>query len=115
MHYTKIYCDEQGESHFEDVPISLSDQGVMGCLSEAFTVQSIQFRENKSDYTWDFHQAPARQFIILLDGEIEITTSLGKVRSFKAGDILLVEDIHGKGHKTRNIKQEIRKSIFIKI
>jgi len=48
-----------------------------------------------------------------LDGEIEIETSLGKKRTFKGGEILLMEDTEGKGHKTRNIQNIERKSIFI--
>jgi hypothetical protein len=40
---------------------------------------------------------------------------LGEKRSFKTGEILLVEDITGKGHKTRNIENKPRKSIFITI
>ena len=113
MHYTRIYSDANGESHFEDVEVELIDVGSVGFLSENIAVTSIRFRENKADYNWDFHTAPNKQFIILLDGIIEITTSLGETRTFKGGEILLVEDITGKGHKTKNITNSERKSIFI--
>lgn len=113
MHYTRIYSDEAGESHFQEVSIQLHDEGDVGLLSEPINIKAFQFRENKPDYNWDYHQPPNRQFIILLNGEIEIETSLGELRSFKGGDILLVEDTLGKGHKTKNITPEIRKSIFI--
>jgi hypothetical protein len=53
-------------------------------------------------YDYDFHTAPARQYIILLDGAIAIETSLGEKREFKAGDVLLVEDV-----TVKVIKQEI--------
>lgn len=115
MHYTRIYSDETGESRFETVEVPLSDRGMVGYLSEHFPVRSLQFRENKKDYDWDFHNAPARQFIVLLDGKIEITVSSGESRTFAAGDILLVEDTEGKGHKTRNIRKQVRKSLFIQI
>jgi quercetin dioxygenase-like cupin family protein len=115
MHYTRIYSDENGESSFENVEVKLTDEGPLGALSEVFTAKAVQFRENSADYYWDFHNPPARQFIILLDGEIEITTSLGEKRKFSSGDILLVEDIKGKGHRTENIKKEKRKSVFIQL
>ncbi len=115
MHYTRIYANEAGDSNFEVVKIALNDQGDIGYLSEYFSAKSVQFRENKPDYDWDFHHAPSRQFIILLDGEIEIESSLGEKRRFKGGDILLVEDTTGKGHRTRNIIQQNRKSIFIQL
>ena len=71
------------------------------------------FREVEPGYDWNYHNAPARQYIILLDGEIEIETSLGEKRTFKGGDVLLMEDVTGKGHKTKNVQHIKRKSIFI--
>jgi hypothetical protein len=115
MHYTRLYTDEFGESNFKDIEINLTDNGIIGYLSAHYSVRSLQFRLNDADYDWDFHNAPARQFVILLDGEIEITTSRGEKRVFSGGDVLMVEDVHGKGHSTRNIKNQVRKSVFIKI
>ncbi len=115
MNYTRIYTDSNGDSQFEKKEIALSDHGEVGFLSEKLSVSSIQFRENTANYAWDFHNAPAKQFIILLDGEIEITNSLGDKRIFHAGDILFVEDTDGKGHKSKNIHNQIRKSIFIQL
>jgi hypothetical protein len=115
MFYTRLYTDAQGDSRFEDIEIPLNDKGTIGYLSAHFAVKTLQFRVNDADYEWDFHNAPARQFIILLDGEIEITTSTGEVRTFSGGDILLVEDTNGKGHKTRNVKKQIRRSVFIRV
>jgi len=110
---TRIYSDKNGDSHFEDLTIDLKDQGEIGALSDNIPVKNIIFREVAPEYDYDFHNAPQRQFIILMDGEIEIETSLGEKRIFGAGEILLVEDITGKGHKTRNLKPIRRKSVFI--
>ncbi|MGF1584392.1 MAG: hypothetical protein ACFCUM_03650 [Bacteroidales bacterium] len=113
--YTRLFADEQGESRFEEVSVELTDKGPIGHLSDSWNVREVIFRSNDAGYDWNMHNAPDRQFIILLDGEIEITSSLGESRIFKGGDVILVEDIVGKGHKTRNIKKQIRKSILIKI
>ncbi|MFT4061836.1 MAG: hypothetical protein QM642_05700 [Edaphocola sp.] len=115
MNITRIYSDEMGESHFEEFTVPLTHQGDIGSLSENVGVDAIQFREVEPEYIWDFHQPPNRQYIVLLDGRIEIETSLGEKRIFNGGDILLVEDITGKGHKTRNLIPTKRKSIFIKL
>ncbi|MFW9310935.1 hypothetical protein ACN9OS_11495, partial [Glaesserella parasuis] len=77
--------------------------------------KSIIFREVEPSYDYNFHNAPQKQYIILLDGEIEIETSVGEKRRFKGGEILLVEDTTGKGHKTKNITPAKRKSIFVVI
>ena len=109
----RIYSDNQGDSHFEDVVIPLKENGIIGKLSEGIPAGNIIFREVEPSYDWDFHTAPQKQYIILLDGEIEIETSLGEKRLFKGGDILLVEDTTGKGHKTKNLLPIKRKSVFI--
>lgn len=110
---TRIYSDESGESHFEDFTVPLIDKGPIGFLSDSKKVKGMIFREVLPSYDYDFHNAPQRQYIVLLDGGVEIETSLGEKRSFKTGEILLVEDISGKGHKTKNLENKIRKSIFI--
>lgn len=115
MHYTRIYTDPSGESCFEKTEVPLENSGMFGYISKKYKVKNLIFRENKHDYDWDFHNAPARQFIILLDGEIEITTSKGDSCRFSGGDVLLVEDTSGKGHKTRHVVQHIRQSVVIEI
>jgi hypothetical protein len=110
---TRIFTDEQGESRFEDVEIPMTSGGPIGFLSEAEDVEHLIFREVAPDYDFSFHNAPARQYILLLDGEIEIETSLGECRRFKGGDVLLVEDTTGKGHKTRNLLNQPRRSVFV--
>ena len=110
---TKIYSDANGNSHFENVEIPLKEAGSIGKLSDAVSATGVIFREVVPSYDWDFHTAPQKQYIILLDGGIEIETSLGVKRIFNAGEVLLVEDTTGKGHKTRNIQPIKRKSIFI--
>lgn len=113
MKITKIFCGENGESYFEDIEIPLIDQGEIGFLSEGMSVKKLQFRKVSADYDYDFHNAPQKQYIVLLDGGVEIETSLGEIRQFKTGEILLVEDISGKGHKTRNLEEMERTSVFI--
>jgi len=110
---TKVYSDANGDSHFEDVSIDLKEAGTIGRLSETQQAKGVIFREVEPAYDFDFHTAPQKQYIILLDGEIEIETSLGVKRNFKGGDILLMEDTEGKGHRTRNLTPIRRKSIFI--
>ncbi len=110
---TRIYSDENGESNFEAIDMPLRDDGDIRFLSDKIPIKEMVFRKVKPDYDYDFHNAPQKQYIILLDGEIEIETSLGEKRTFKGGDILLMDDTEGKGHKTRNVQNIERRSIFI--
>ena len=113
MKVTRVYSDKNGDSQFEDVDIELFDNGEIGQISENIDVKSLQFRKVSTDYDYDFHHAPQRQYIVLLDGGVEITTSLGETRQFQTGEILLMEDTTGKGHKTKNLERRERTSIFI--
>ncbi|MEZ0007875.1 hypothetical protein ABH942_003261 [Flavobacterium sp. 28YEA47A] len=110
---TRIFSDKNGDSQFENVLIPLHENGSIGFLSEAQKAGTLTFRKVAESYDYDFHNAPARQYIVLLDGIIEIETSLGEKRLFKSGEVLLVEDVSGKGHKTKNILPQTRSSIFI--
>ena len=113
MKITRIYTDLNGDSQFEVIEIPLLDEGEIGFLSNNINVKSLQFRTVSPDYDYDFHHAPQRQYIVLLDGGVEIETSLGEIRQFPTGEILLVEDTTGKGHRTKNLEKKQRTSIFV--
>lgn len=113
MKITRVYANAEGESRFDEVDIALEDAGTIGRLSRRFPVRDIIFRENDSDYDYDWHCAPQRQYIALLDGEIEMETSDGEKRRFTGGDIILVEDTTGRGHRTRTVNDQPRRSIFV--
>ena len=109
----RIFSDSKGDSHIEEITVPLKDAGTIGRLSEEIPVAGLVFREVDASYDYDFHTAPQRQYVVLLDGELEIETSLHDKRVLKAGDILLAEDTTGKGHRSRNLKPVKRKSLFI--
>jgi hypothetical protein len=113
MKVTRVYADEQGESHFADVEMELYDAGPIGRLSQPVPARSVIFRENEPSYDYDWHVAPQRQFIVLLDGAIEMEASDGERRTFRGGEILLMEDVSGRGHRTRNVEPRKRRSLFI--
>lgn len=73
----------------------------------------VVFRETAPDYDYDWHPAPRRQYIVLLDGEIEMEVGDGEKRRFRGGEVLLMEDTSGRGHRTRTVDGRMRRSIFI--
>lgn len=113
MKVTRVYADKNGDSRFEDIEVPLFDRGEIGRLSDNIDVTTLQFRSVSPDYDYDFHHAPQRQYIVLLDGGVEIETSLGDTRQFNTGEILLMEDTTGRGHRTRNLEKRERVSLFI--
>ena len=113
MKITRVVTGPDGGSRFEDADLPLQDKGEIGRLSDAFSARSVIFRETDPDYDYDWHRAPQRQLVVLLDGAIEIEVGTGEKRSFKGGDILLVEDTTGRGHRTRTTDGRMRRSLFI--
>lgn len=113
MKITRVYADEQGESHFAEHEIALNDAGMIGHLSDPLPAKAIIFRKNEAGYDYGWHCAPHRQFIVLLDGVLEIEVSDGEQRIFHGGEILLMEDTTGRGHRTRHVEAKERRSIFV--
>lgn len=115
MHLTRIYHDACGESHYQDMDIPLIEHTPLGSTSEPVEVASMIMRENSAGYAYDWHVSPRRQYIVMLEGSVEIQVSDGETRLFKAGDIVLVEDTEGKGHKSHSPDGKPRRSLFLPI
>ena len=113
MTVTRVYADEHGESHFADHAFEVRDAGPIGRLSNPIPATAVVFRSNDPGYDYDWHVAPRRQFVVLLDGAIEIEVSDGQRRTFRGGDVLLLEDTTGRGHRTRHVEPRERRSLFI--
>ena len=115
MRIHNIYADANGETHFRDIEVEWVEDGMAGKLSRRLPATGIIFRETKPDYDLDWHPAPRRQYIINLDGGVQITASDGEKRVIGAGEVLLVEDVTGKGHLSKAVNGQMRHSIFVPI
>ena len=113
MRIHNLYADEHGETHFRDIEVEWTREGPGGKLSATEPAKGIIFRQTPGSYDFDWHPAPRRQYIINLDGGVRITASDGEVREIGAGEVLLVEDTHGKGHISQAIAGQMRHSVFI--
>jgi hypothetical protein len=114
MQATRVYTGSDGESHFEDMEIPLEDLGPFGAMSKLIEATGVVFRETGPDYDLDFHNAPRRQFVLMLSGgAVEIEVGDGSKRRLGPGDILLAEDTTGRGHISRAVDDQTRVSIFI--
>jgi quercetin dioxygenase-like cupin family protein len=114
MKLTRLYTGDDGESHFEDVEVSLKDAGV-GILqrSKISKATGVFFSVTNGPFYSHWHNAPRRQYIIILEGEVEVGIGDGTKRQFGPGDILLVEDAAGRGHTTRSVNDQFRREVFV--
>jgi quercetin dioxygenase-like cupin family protein len=61
----------------------------------------IVFRTTATGHFHDWHNAPRRQYVLTLEGEVEIGLGDGTVRRFGPGHVALAEDPTGQGQTTR--------------
>lgn len=113
MQITRLYTGADGESHFEEIEIPLGDASAIGRLSERYAATGIIFRTTGPEYDYTWHNAPRRQYIIMLDGAVDVEIGAGTIRRFGPGSILLAEDTTGRGHISRAVDQQPRSSIFV--
>ena len=115
MKITRLYADDKGESHFQDIEVEFEAPTPSGRVSARQPATGIMFREVPGEYDLDWHPAPRRQYIINLDAGVQLTASDGEVRRVKAGEVVLVEDTWGKGHLSKAIENKTRHCIFVPI
>jgi len=122
MKYMRIYTGIDGESHFEDIemPMKSSSPVFNPALkdsikhSELAKATGISFNEYPPGMDWGgCHTAPRRQFVIIIQGRWEFTTSQGIKRQLAAGDVLLTEDTTGKGHFSKVVGRKILKNAVV--
>ena len=112
INITHLYAGADGESHFEDIKIPLEINLPASQRSETIKATGIIFQEfNTKEIEW--HPAPRRQYIVVLEGMAEVEIGDGTKRILKPGDVVLAEDTTGRGHITRQLNNQPHKAIFI--
>jgi Cupin domain len=106
MKYMRVYADQNGDSHGEEVEVemSLTDFAPPAPPVELSPLMpSTQVALLRFPAGWESlpHPAPRRQFAFVLAGELEGAVSDGEVRRHGPGSVILLEDTWGKGHSTR--------------
>jgi hypothetical protein len=119
LHFVRLYADEAGDSHFEDVAVAteavelvagVPPAGLAGPLPGG-DLYLLEIPAEQREDGW--HTAPRRQWVVHLTGTTEIETSDGEVRRFGSGALLLAEDTTGRGHNSRTINEGGQLLLFI--
>ena len=95
----RMYTGNDGQTHCEDLHIPAEE--IQNVAIQAGS--DIVFRRFPADYFSDWHTAPRRQYIFILSGQMEIGIGDGTTRRFGPGDVVLADDMTGKGHTTRSL------------
>lgn len=111
MTIRRLHGDENGETYLTPVELPIVENPGHGVTSVKAlgeipgTIFGIaELIEPMPDY--GLHPAPCRQFLVLLQGNYEITTTTGDTCVFQRGDVLITDDVGTKGHYLRDCGDE---------
>ncbi len=100
--------DADGETHLSRLEFAVKETfaGTVRALNDVpvTTMGFGEFVGRKPDA--GMHNAPRRQFLVVLRGVLELETSLGQQEHLKPGDMLLADDIGTRGHHSRDVGDE---------
>jgi len=97
----RLYTGSDGQGRIETIDIEKKTDWLKG-----LPTTQISFNVWPVGRFLDWHPAPRRQFVIILQGQLEIGLGDGSKHVFGPGDARLVEDTTGKGHTTRVVGNE---------
>jgi quercetin dioxygenase-like cupin family protein len=108
----RVYSGADGQSHIAEENLDLKPfTDTEGAHGEGTAMQQcagIAFRVAPAGYVLDWHCAPRRQYSISLSGTAEIEVGDGTRARVGPGDIVLAEDLTGRGHVTRVVGDQPR-------
>jgi hypothetical protein len=109
--FVRIVARPDGGSRFVDDAVELVDGDFappappLG-LGPVAGTRSVRFIGAPAGWDSPPHPAPARQWVVMVQGTVEATTTDGEVRRFGPGGAVLLEDTTGVGHRTRVLGDE---------
>lgn len=118
--YVTLYADKDGESHYRDMEAELTATNFAPPappldLSALLPANGMAFFGAPAGWSGDWHPSATRNMFVVISGEWEVESSDGEVRQFGPGSVLLVEDIHGKGHKSRVVSNTESLAVVVQL
>lgn len=112
IEYLRIFSDEEGCSHFETKNIELEAKDYAPPAPSLNTsvlkaADNSVFLELPIGWYGDWHPTPVRQWLIFMTGKCEFEAEDGELATCKAGDVVLLDDTSGKGHRTKVLRDEV--------
>ena len=111
IEYLRIFADEEGCSHFESKTIDLEAKDYAPPApflntSIMASADNSVFLELPTGWYGDWHPTPVRQWLVLMSGMCEFEAGDGEKVTRKAGDVVMLDDLIGKGHQTKVLGDE---------
>ncbi|MFO1402149.1 MAG: hypothetical protein U1F06_10895 [Steroidobacteraceae bacterium] len=100
---------------FDFVPIGVHGVEAVLSVHRVGEVRGVMLARLAAGTTEDWHPAPRRQFMVCLQGIVEVTASDGEKRRISPGGCVLLEDVTGQGHRTHAVGPEDHVALAIPV
>lgn len=87
-----LFTDTDGRARFREVPIDLPEGTPSAQLSPLFPSDGIQLRHSPVGFRSTFHCTVTPQWVVILQGQMEIGLQDGSSRVFHPGDHFYSDD-----------------------
>jgi hypothetical protein len=104
----RLYTGADDQTHIQDL-----DPDAFATLAAKVGDGPIRVNQGPATSFSDFHNAPRRQYVVIMSGAMEIEISDGTKRQLVPGDVLVAEDLTGKGHITRGVGADPRVTLAV--
>ncbi len=88
----ELFTDADGRAKFRDIRMALSEGSAAAALSPLAQGSGYQFRQSPVGFRSSFHCTTSPQWLIVLQGAMEIGLQDGSSRIFKAGQCFYSND-----------------------
>ena len=120
---TELYTSADGRASFRDRPLALAEGSPVARLSALQASGGWQFRRSPVGFASDFHCTTTPQWLVVLQGRMEIGLRDGSARVFGPGECFYSNDtlpagaafdaaLHG--HRSRLLGDEPLVTLFVR-
>lgn len=110
---TRLYTGADGQSHFDQVPVTARAAGLASESSDPLKMADAFMVRGAPGFFQPWHNADKKRYIVVLSGEAEIRTTTGASARLVPGRLYLAEDLTGKGHTFRVIGDRDWVALFV--
>ena len=111
MKLVHVTSGADGESHAQERALDFTERNGLATATEA--AATFSFRNRRVGPVNDYHLSARRQYMLYITASVEIGFGDGSSVILEPGDVLLAEDMTGRGHTTRVLKDGI--SAFVEL
>jgi quercetin dioxygenase-like cupin family protein len=113
---TRLYTGTDGLSHFERIHVKfvpVPGEPSTVAESESLSASKSYFVHCAAGFFSDWHNADVRRYVITISGRAEVEVTGGEKFIAQPGEVVLAEDLTGKGHTFRVLDNNAWVAVFV--